>query len=288
MKKEFLKKSIIGDGEEKQLPKTRFKQTFFLLKENFGYLFVCGIISFVFSVPSFVFLFIFSYQKNSIDMSVSSNVLSFYATTFLYLIPCVAISGIGFVSLLYLIREIAVGNERGFAVYFEGMKKYFLLGFLCFLLIGVSQFFMFFDIVYYSCSIYSIFLKSLLVFAGVLQFSIVLLFVMFVICLTLNYQLKFKDLMKNSLVFTFRTFFRSLVIICLAILPWAGFLFSSGVFSIIYANLLLMCGFNCSALIVNQYTLYLFDKLINKEIFKDSYRRGLFKEKFDEEKNDNY
>ena len=284
MKKEFLKNSIIGDGKEKNFPKTRFEQMLYILKNNFGYLFVCGIISFIFCIPCFILLFVFSYQKNLIDMENISNVLSFFTTTFLYLIPCVSLSG---VSLLYFIREISIGQQRGFNVYFKGMKNCFLLGLISFLIIGLSQFFMVFDVVFYSYSNYSNFVKSIFISIGVLQFIIVLIFMMFVICLSLNYQLKFKDLIKNSFVFSFKMFFKDFGIIILAILPWVGFLFSSGVRTIVYFNVLFLFGLNYSALIINQYSLYLFDKFVNIKLFKDAYKRGLFKEKKDE-KNDYY
>lgn len=287
MKKEFLKNSIIGDGKEKNFPKTRFEQMLYILKNNFGYLFVCGIISFIFCIPCFILLFVFSYQKNLIDMENISNVLSFFTTTFLYLIPCVSLSGVGFVSLLYFIREISIGQQRGFNVYFKGMKNCFLLGLISFLIIGLSQFFMVFDVVFYSYSNYSNFAKSIFISIGVLQFIIVLIFMMFVICLSLNYQLKFKDLIKNSFVFSFKMFFKDFGIIILAILPWIGFLFSSGVRTIVYFNVLFLFGLNYSALIINQYSLYLFDKFVNIKLFKDAYKRGLFKEKKDE-KNDYY
>lgn len=287
MKKEFLKNSIIGDGKEKNFPKTRFEQMLYILKNNFGYLFVCGIISFIFCIPCFILLFVFSYQKNLIDMENISNVLSFFTTTFLYLIPCVSLSGVGFVSLLYFIREISIGQQRGFNVYFKGMKNCFLLGLISFLIIGLSQFFMVFDVVFYSYSNYSNFVKSIFISIGVLQFIIVLIFMMFVICLSLNYQLKFKDLIKNSFVFSFKMFFKDFGIIILAILPWVGFLFSSGVRTIVYFNVLFLFGLNYSALIINQYSLYLFDKFVNIKLFKDAYKRGLFKEKKDE-KNDYY
>ena len=82
-------------------------------------------------------------------------------------------------------------------------------------------------------------------------------------------------------------FFKDFGIIILAILPWVGFLFSSGVRTIVYFNVLFLFGLNYSALIINQYSLYLFDKFVNIKLFKDAYKRGLFKEKKDE-KNDYY
>lgn len=113
MKKNIFNKIIRGDGQEKELPLTRRKQILSIVKDNYGYLFVYQIISFLFVLPAIIFFMVMLSQRNGELINAAEEnkltiMLSYNFTTFLIMIPLLGLAGIGFTSMLAFIRNQAV------------------------------------------------------------------------------------------------------------------------------------------------------------------------------------
>lgn len=289
MAKNIFNNIIRGNGQEKDLPLTRKSQIIYILKNNYGYLFVYELISFLFVLPAILFLIIMLSQRNAELINTAEEnkftfLLSYNFTTFLIMIPLIGLSGVGFVSMLSFIRNLAVEKGgRGYRDFFKGMKDNFIIGFIGFSIIALMQFVMVMTITYYGNSKLSFYLVSLLIAMSIIAFIISIIYVFYLITFYMNYKLKIKDLLKNSAVFTFKKFFSSLGIAVLALLPWGLIFFSYGPYTIWLIVMLMFIGLCYSSLIVNAFSLYVFDKNINITFFPDSYKRGLRKEV----KNDN-
>ncbi len=291
MKKNIFDKMIRGNGQEKDLPLTRKKQILSIIKDNYGYLFVYQIISFLFVLPAIIFFMIMMSQRNvelinAAEENKLTVLLSYNFTTFLIMIPLLAFAGIGFVSMLSFIRNQAVDKVgRGYRDFFKGMKENLVVGIVGFAIIGLMQFIMIMTITYYGNSNLPFFLVSVLIFMSAVAFIISFIFVFYLITLHMNYKQTTKDLIKNSAVFTFKKFFSSLGIVLLALIPWLLIFFSHGPYTIWLIVMLMFFGLCYSTLILNAFSLYMFDKNINLTQFPDNYRRGLRKELTNDDNN---
>lgn len=193
MKKNIFNKIIRGDGQEKELPLTRRKQILSIVKDNYGYLFVYQIISFLFVLPAIIFFMVMLSQRNGELINAAEEnkltiMLSYNFTTFLIMIPLLGLAGIGFTSMLAFIRNQAVDKVgRGYKDFFKGMKENIVVGFIGFAIIGLMQFIMIMTITYYGNSNLPFFLVSLLIFMSAIAFIISFVYVFYLITMHMNY-----------------------------------------------------------------------------------------------------
>lgn len=272
----FLKKYLLGDNEEKPLPSTRKGQILSIIKEYYASLILMSVFTFVFALPVFIVLYIMSYNLQLIDTNDYNQI--FYTMFYLSLILIVAniILYIGLSGLFSAIRKMVYNEYSTIMDYFMGIKenakRFALIG----LIYGVSLFLLIIDLIYYeNISSLQPMINNIVVGIGIIQYFIISIMSMYMMCQQCRYNLSFKDLVINSFKFTMKNILLNFAIYCLCFALLSFPLLFSGAIQALLFSMLALFAYSISALLAYEYCAYIFDLYVNKTMFPIIYLKGL-------------
>lgn len=273
------------DFEVKDLPKDRFQVFADVLKVRFDLILKTGFVLFLFLIP----LIIFSLTKNislyTLNDNYNNGVIdlvlynqSYFSVEVIYaLLQCVSLLffSVGLSGVLNIFKRVCFYENIQFKEdFFKGIKDNIKHVFLTVLIISLM---------YFMMTIYLQMNKSIEDFAttiicylpvvlGILLIIPLLLIVIFQIPIYTNSYMQY---VKNSVFFYGKTIFKTLGLLIALFVPFLP-LFIPNIYSMII-SLFVVCFIvlPITILILNLYCNSLFDEYLNKEHFKEIYRKGI-------------
>lgn len=275
----LLNKMIFGK-ENIKLPPTRFRQFFFIIKENFLLLFYCGIISFAFLAPT-LYIVMSSYSRyyqmitssSSID---ASKILELLISTGSILILTITLIGIGYAGMYNVIIKLIFNEGATIKDYFLGIKKNIIKFILIYFIEGLL---IFFAILNYASYYYiSELNKYIKLFSLIISFIFLLIYLLikpFLIVLLAIFKNKFSNVLKNTFVLMISKLFTSIFILILTNVLYFFLLIFIGAPLIIDMILIILFQFSYSTLINSLFVINTYENLIDKKTYKNIYHKGL-------------
>lgn len=267
------------------LASTRKGQFFYLHRYYISIISFLSFFSFLFFLPFLGYLIFFEYQvayfstKNDV-----SSLLSFITYYSLIFIPLLMIVDIALTGCFYVNNKLTLDIPASIKDYFKGIKENYVRSILPSFLFGLSFYFLFLDL-NYSLNMPSKIkgLQILISIISVLQFLLVSNFYFLSLSQNARYNLKYKDLLKNSLILSFSKFYLSIGVLLLSYLPLLIYFFAviftfNNVVIVVGFVILFLVYFGYSTLLLEECHQYLFDEVINKTNIIKEYRRGLLRE----------
>ena len=200
-----------------------------------------------------------------------------------YLPLTMPIVALGLAGGAYIMRNLVWGEGVFVAMdFFRGVKK----NFLSTLLISVLF------------SLWFVFLTFLADYATVMQaikpdiawvfvvskvfvylaLAFVAIMTVYMITMTVSYELKFFALVKNAFLFTLALFPLNLIMLALSLIPFA-LLMIGGIIAFIAIFLVFLFGFSYVFLLLTDYAHWVFDRYINTQLPKQYRNRGMYEKK---------
>ncbi len=275
----LLKKMIFGN-ENRKLPTTRFKQFFFIIKENFLLLFYCGIISFAFLAPT-LYIVMSSYSRyyqmitnsSSID---ASKILELLISTGSILILTITLIGIGYAGMYNIVIKLIFNEGATIKDYFLGIKKNIIKFIIIYFIEGLL---IFFTILNYASYYYiNEINKYIKLFALIISFIFLLIYMLIkpvLIVLLAIFKNKFSNVLKNSFILMISKLFTSIFLLILTNILYFLLLIFIGTPLIIDMILIILFQFAYSTLTNSLFVINTYENLINKETYKSIYHKGL-------------
>lgn len=312
-KKGFIARMIEGPERSEEyarstMPGNRWELGWGIVRDNFGKLFGLNLLMLLFFVPLFLLIFLryVQVQYYAVVMPFSGNVglgyppvpnmvgfsEQIYLTVdkgFMLLLPVAGIiASIGLSGGMYVMRNMVwaegvfVGKD-----FWTGVKKNFLNVFLSTLCYSI---FLFVGIISIRMCNYTnaVEPKWFLTLSTVLSY-IMLVFLSIVYLYTLTfgvtYKLKFRSLVKNSVIMTVgllpvNLFFAAFALVSVILVVIGGIFTMLGVVAFI------VLGLSGAALIWTNYSQWAFDKFINDKVPGAVKNRGIYSKKETEEERD--
>lgn len=265
---------VLGSSSPILYATNRYKQFGWILKREYGKLFLFNVFSFLFAIPIILVLIFLSYAVNSAE-----NVTLAFRYLFnigLLIIPSLLIFSIGMSGLNYAIRNLIYVDLCPIRTYFEGIKKNIKRFLLIYLLLGLSMFIMLIDVYYYTnISNLNIMINTILSILGIVQFIIIFIMSIYQSNIEVRYINTLKQLLSNSFKLTIGHLFKNILFISILICPLLIMLILPGVYQILVLSIYMFIGLAISTLGISLYISDIFDNDINKIMYKELYRKGL-------------
>lgn len=263
-----------------QLPQTRFKQLFYIIKQNFLLLFYSGIISFIFLMPTlYVVMSSYSryYQLISSSNEIDANkILELFYSTGSLLIITIPIAGIGFAGMYNIIIKLVFNDGASLKDFFKGIKKHFLMFLLIYLVEGLLLFFLLFNYAtYYYVFQINKYIRLFSLIISIIFLTLYLLIKPFLIVLLLIFKNKLTNIIKNSFLLMFSKFFKSILILLIDNVLYFLLLFFIGAPLIITMILIILFQFSYSSLINALFVIDTYEQLVDKSNYIEIYHKGL-------------
>ena len=314
-KKKFFERMIFGSEKSEgyarsTLPSTRWEQFWDILKGNFGKLFLVNIVVLLTFIPV-LFVFYMRYASiagygtmypfsqgfglgymapNSLlgyheSIVFSSNISSLIFLPIAFLIASVGISGGAYVIRNLVWTEgVFVANDfiRGIKVNFKQIVKITLM---------FSMIFYLFMAAISLCNVYIVqgsgnaWIFVLVKYITILLLIMSIFMSLHMISQTITYDLTFRQLLKNSILFTIALLPYNIVYVIAGILP-AGLLYAGSLLTIFGILFYIIIGVSWFLLVWMEYTQWSFDKFVNPRIPSAKKNRGIY-EKVKENNSDN-
>ena len=287
---EFFRRVLYGkeqksDFTDASLPATRREQFAYVIKTRWRKLLAVNLLVFLFSAPLLLWHLLCLSYESSFGNLTTENISAYTQYVIAYKsIPrtiFMGLTGLGLAGGLHAIRMIVWGEPIGAVrAFFRGIKhsyKQFLIGgffYGIFRMISEVAKVRTFGIEVLDASMQIVAMAAL-----VLSECFVIIFGMFMMALISNYNIKFAHCIKNSILLTFNTLVKTVLVLCAGLLPivfW--FLGGNIILHLIGIVLLISVGFAYSILVWCLYTNSIFDRYINMKTYPDYYRKGLRKD----------
>lgn len=282
------------------LPSNRWELFWDIFKGRFWKIVVINLLILLFFIPLFVLLFFRStgianlgvlwpfsqafgvgYQAPPSMVGVYEQIVLDVNVLIYLLLPIVAtIAAVGVAGGAYVIRNM-VWTEGIFVAndFWRGIRKNFKNIFL----IGLT-----FSIIFYV-SITGVTMCNKLLATGtnidwvltickVIAYAILIFYsvvCMHMITMSVTYELKFRHLLKNALIFTVGLFPHTIFFLVIGMLPLIIFLLG-GILSIIGIVLLILFGFSFLLLVWTNFSQWAYDKYINDKVKGAKKNRGIY------------
>ena len=280
MKQEKIRST---DYEQRERPKTRFKQFLDIFKHRFLELLKISLLQTVFNMPLLVTVFLFwILLQNSNTEEAFMFVFLIQGATLVVSLP---ISFIGLTGSFYALKKLAYAEgEYASSSFFIGLKEEWARGLLTGVIAGISGAIAVIGLYFFIFSPYELvsWVKGFGIAIVIIQLILVLMVCYYTIGQIVVYKNTFGNIFKNSILMVLLRFPINLGLL---ILYPGGFIALICIMPYtMYVGLGLMiltCAFGHLTWMLN--CLESFDKFINKEQFPDYYRKGLFKEETKEE-----
>jgi len=278
------------DFTSAQLPTTRKEVFFDLFSHSIGKLFKLSGLCAIFALPAIIWIAymsdaIYSVAKelatlSGIQYAIALN-KGYALTNTLYfgLIPLLMIWGLGFAGAFRVIKKMVWGEGVLLSAdFFLGIKDNYKQFLTWFFIIGVSLFIMVFNYNYSQSNYDMSFLEQAGIAVSIAQLVLVGLFSMFYLPQAVLYTLGFGAILKNSLLFLIKTFFKSIGVFALSIGIFAFLLLLPyNLAKIAAIAIFLVIGSVYTVIVWTLYTHSVFDKYINQEHHVEIYQKGLWK-----------
>ena len=306
----FFNKLIMGsdnmpDFTPEQLPKSRWALFFDVFKNRLFPLFKVSLLTDIFAIPLILIILfdiintstynaIIPYDGNvGIGYPVEPNAqaisdfvsLNNGVTTLALMVFGIIIFSIGLAGAFYVVRRIVWGEPVEVLRHFgHGIKSSFTSFLLIGSVFGLSFFMMMFNFLVYGKYDIPEFVSVLLSIISVAQFVITTCVTFYVMAQSVTYNMKFMQLVRNSMIFGFALLPQTVFFIALAILPIVlaailPIMLSPGIYAI-YAFI----GFGYSVLVLTVFAHYVFDKYLNDRVKGAKKNRGMYVEDPEEKK----
>lgn len=287
-KKGLVNKLVFGEDNKKDftsdmLPKSRKKQFFYLIKNNFARLFTLNIINLICFAPAICWYIIsLFYVSNKLEglstEEVKASLLYFTNIQYLPLIPLFIIGFVSVSATNFVLRKMMWDEV---VVMKNDLKKGLHDSYLSFILIGFL--FGFYLYLFHYCFNFLLLsaegLGEIILAISILIIYLILLIALFYkINLASLYKLTFIQLIKNSLILTFKELFRNIAVLIISIgivIVWLYLPLPQAIFKLIPFFLLAFGGFTYIFLMFGELSMYSFDRYINKKHYFEFVYRGL-------------
>jgi len=311
MNRYYYGKSGQGDYEKEDLPRTRLQLFWEMLRNRAGALMRLNLMYAVVWLPAMFVIFrmvtsIFTLlaavedptllQSEAVTATAADIPSMFHSTIFyslLFLVPCIAITGPFTAGLCYVTRNWA-RDEHAFVWtdYKDAIKANWKPALLTSTITGFVPILVYVAYTYYgqlaSQSILFLVLQALVVMVGIIWMMMQL----YTYPQMVTYTLKYKDVLRNSLIMTIGRLPQSVLFRLITVVPFVLF-FGVGLFLaasyfhvvlLLYGAYYILIGYALSRFITASYTNSLFDKFINPNIEGAEVNRGLYQpDEFDKE-----
>ena len=205
-------------------------------------------------------------QTLNADALAQAGVFQTLGMYFLGMIPCFVIMGVALPSLNYITRSYA----REFHVWMmddfvEKIKENWKQSLIYMLIFGIIVFAMYYSILFYSFSGGMIPMAGLLKGLVIAMLIFLLLSTTFVYPAMVTFELKFRQLIKNSFILTIAKLPQTLLMLVLVgVLPvfllWLAISWQYGMLVFLGYNAIF--GFSFTSFVINSYTNQVFEKII--------------------------
>ncbi|MEG2158519.1 MAG: hypothetical protein RRY18_01435 [Clostridia bacterium] len=230
-----------------------------------------------------------NYQKTillaSLDTSAcaylgdyASLMLGYSLKTYLILIPFVMFFFVGLAGMFSLVKRICFCQASNFYYYFEGIKKNWFHFVMWGLIVGVSLFFLCFNINYYNASQMNQIFKGVLIGFSILQFVLICVATMYFLTGDVTYNYKFFQSVKNAFLFAFNGLFVNLGVAVLGLIPFFVTLLIPSPFQLLALAVLGLFYLGVLPMFWNCFAQSVYDKCINFQLGTEFGGRGLRKD----------
>ncbi len=288
--KDKVKKYIVGNENkepfhESNLPATRTKQFFDILKNRLGAIVGISLLVFAFSLLAIVWFiawraFIISPPADIANDPVLLANRAFYLNLILYLVllPLIMLSYVGLGGAFQVLKKLCWNEGIFFFHDFakgirESYKVSLLAGFLVgFVLLGTMSNYYFYQVISLPFIMQVAFMTIL-----TLILVITIMASLFMVMQAQIFRNKISGYLKNGYLFAAVLFPKNLVFFILGIIPLIVFFFIRLIFlQLVYLFVLAIIGFGIFTLIWSLYSIYVFDKYINQNYEKELVDKGLY------------
>lgn len=264
-----MKEVKFGNGE---LPISRLEQFKIILKEHFFDVLICSIYTFLFFIPTLLWMIFASYFELFQEKSIF-NIIVIYGV----LIITIIIQGLGYAGGLYYFKRLIHNEGSNIHIdFFKGIQKngksfafiFMLIGIMYFLLHLVSESLLVLDALPINPTIF-IGIEYAILF-------IIMTVMQFVMTQTIFYTGTFRQFFKNGFKFMIGSIFKTLGVSIMFLLPYILCEFVGNfivLLIVVLGSLVFYFGF--SELVLILYTVDIYDKTINKKQFPEIYRKGI-------------
>lgn len=284
MKKRRLKFAN-KDFEISNLPKNRIEVFVDILKVRFDLILKTGAILFVFLIPLIVFSISKNisintvndnYQNGFIDLQVYNQ--SLFSLSLIYAILQILsllVFSVGLSGVLNIYKRVCFyENIQLKDDFFRGVKANFRHIFIVFSIIG----FMYFLVTIYvqmNKSIDDYLTTIICYFPIVLGLVLIIPVLLTVVFQVPIYQNTFAQYCKNGFFFYGKTIFKTLGLLIALFIPYLP-LFIANIYSMIISGIIVcFIVLPITILVLNLYYNSIFDEFLNKEQFKEIYKKGI-------------
>lgn len=278
----FFNKMIYGDPNKKDLiveEKQNPIQAFFeILKIKIWELCKVNLLFALFVIPTAVWVGInFSVLSQNMGENASDLVDGVTFIFLLGMIPCIMIMSIGLPSLSYITRSYA----REFHVwlfedFIEKIKENWKQSLLYSLVLGVAIFLLYFGIRFYTLNQGA--MPGAMIFRTIsyVMLGLVLLSTIYAYPLMVTFELKFKHLIRNSIILTIGRLPQTLLIVVLTgiipvLLGWLALTWQYGL--LVFIAYFALFGMSFNAFIINAFTNQVFERFIIARDNKEAERK---------------
>lgn len=287
--KSLLHDFILGDGRMRLLPHSRRAAFFFYGKEHFWKLLLCGVMTSVFFLPALFWMYSANFAKaqqlaalipgqDGYLEAYSQILLQHAFSDSLALIPLTALFFVGLAGLFGICKRMILCQSSGCGEFFRAIRSNGLQSAACGAVFGISLFFLSFNYSYYQVSTLPEMVKGLLIGLSILQFVVVAMLEVYLMCGLAVYTNAAKQHILNGIKFTFGLFWKNLWVMGLCALPLILTVLIPSPWQLILLSLLPAFYVGFAALAVTCYCSAVFDQYINPTLGEEYVGIGLEKE----------
>lgn len=273
----LFNKLMFGNDKIK-LPETRFKQFFYIFKENLLLLFYTGLFSFLFLAPTiYIILSTYTrYYKLITSESInSSEIMQLLLSCGILLIFSISFLGIGISGIYNIIIKLAFNEGARFKDYFIGIKQNILKFLIIYFIEGVLIFFLLLNYGAYYFLPINKYMKLFALIISTLFLLIYMLVKPFILVQLMVFKNNKIQLIKNSFLLMISKLIPALFIFIITNFLYALLLIFIGAPLIITMILIIMFQNVYSSLINVLFVINTYEGLIDKNDYKEIYHKGL-------------
>ncbi len=287
-----LRELIVGKESdapfiEAQLPKTRKRQFLDILKHRYSAMIILSLLTFVFVAPALVWFIVFNAFINTVPPEMSGNEalllersFSLNVILYLFMIPLIIIAFIGLGGTFKVVKKLC-WNEGIFLFsdFIKGVKDNFKVSLLSGLMLGMMLFITMSSIYFYNLVDVNRIIEISFITILIICLIIVISASLFMMTQAQIYKNSIEGYLKNSFLFSSVLLPQNLLVLLISVVPMLIYLIVQIAFvQLVWLIVLALIGFSILALVWYLYSIYIFDKFINRRYQKDIDQKGLYKE----------
>lgn len=269
----MAKKSDVG-----RLPLTRKQQVWYLLKNEVGILFLINFTTFLFVIPLILVFVFFVSTFHHFNLDTSKQAGDFFNLFLMYgllAIPSTTFISIGYTGLYSVIKQLVFESTSHYSMYFKGIKRNIkpFLGY--FLILGILLGLFIINLGYHLYIDGNIVVKSILLGANILLLLTVLIAQPIVLFEGVTFSNYLLNHLRNGVYLFYKGFPLSLLSLLLTLLPIVLICFIPISVFFIPLGMLVTFYISLAALINFIVSIYIYEKVVDKDSIKEIYHKGL-------------